>query len=320
MSRSDTDTPISPVQLEAVVHWVTRPPFAADLDTREARARLLAGCVAAQLRSIEGLLDEEPAEFVICSTVLSGFMAGDPQIAQRFFDLIEEGCGRRPLGIIQTYMCVGWGYALRFFARHTSTRRVLVVLLDVELDNLRYHLRQQAIGVLGFGVSSLLFTLPQDGGEVAQTGGPFADSAFKEFVMAIRSRHAKHGRQYTFGPFLNGEMGGMLDRLLGPRDFLAPNRNDELGHCFGADPFISIIDYLKARPLDAPVDVTAGAIAFNGYYAIATLRLHAGTHHVFHALDADSAALRALIGQYMPETLSPVTADPDVRAAEPSLP
>lgn len=301
----DSDAPVSsdtPAQLDAVIHWRTRPPFAADVDTREGRVRLLANMVVAQLRSIDAKLDEEPFEFLICSTVLSGFIGGSPLIAEKFFDLIEEGVGHRPSGIVQTYMCTGWAYALRFIGRHTTVRRALIVLVDVELDNLRYHLKQSAIGTLGFGVSTLLFSLPEERGTLAQTGGPFPDSAFKEFVMAVRSRHAKQGRKFTFGPFLKGEMGNMLDRLLGPADQLAPNRNEELGHCFGADPFIGIIDRLKSHPLDRPEDVTAGAIAFNGYYAVCTLRLHAQTYGDYRAIDATGRNIQALVDDHIGAT------------------
>jgi hypothetical protein len=294
------------ILLNAAIYWRMNPPFALDAGSMAEQIVALARCIAAQIRSLAPIIGDQPTDYVLCTTMLTSAIGGIRPNAELFFDVIERECGIRPSAIVNTYMCVGWGYALRFFSKHSDARRVLMTIVDVDIHHLRWHTNPPLVGKSGFGVGTMLMTLPEDRADTAETGGPFPDSAFKDMVLALRSRYAKRGKSYTFGPFLTGEMGGMLLRVLGA-DILAPNRNDRLGHCFGCDPWIGVIEYLQKNPLSAPQQVLLGAIAFNGYYVVCPMQLLPETHVDFRVSDADLGALDAAIADYLGGKWSPRT-------------
>jgi hypothetical protein len=290
--------------LNAAIYWRMNPPFALDAGTMEDQIAMLARCIAAQIRSLAPIIGDQPTDYVLCTTMLTSAIGGIQPNAELFFDVIERECGIRPSAIVNTYMCVGWGYALRFFSKHSNARRVMMTIVDVDIHHLRWHTNPPLVGKSGFGVGTMLMTLPEDRSDTAETGGPFPDSAFKDMVWALRSRYAKRGKSYTFGPFLAGDMGTMLQRVLGG-DMLAPNRNDRLGHCFGCDPWVGVIEYLQRNSLTAPQQVVLSAIAFNGYYVVCPLQLLPETHVDFRVSDADVGALKEVIADYLAGKGSP---------------
>lgn len=261
-------------QLHAALHWRVEPPFAieAEQSVQIDLAGRLAGIQIDQALRSSGF---EADALVVTSTALSAAITMQEAGEACFYDAIERSSGLRPQGIVNAYMCTGWGFALRHFMLHTDVTRLAISVVDVDLHNLAWQMEHPIIGRSGFGVTTLLFTLPQDRSRVPRCSGPHPNSAFNDFVMALKAHQARHGVQPTFIPFTLGPLASTAQRVLA-KGSLGPNRNAEFGHCFGADPWIGLIEWLADHPPAELRTVVAGAIAYNGYYTIAPV--HVGPH------------------------------------------
>ena len=257
-------------ELLAVLHWNISPPFAQDNPELDAQAVVLGRCIASQIAAIVPSEAAGMVDLVLASTVVSGAFSGSQDIGRRLFDTIESGCGMCPIGHMHTYMCTGWGYALRWFSRHTDARLVMICIVDVDVHNMSYHRQHQHIGKLGFAITTLLVRLADDRQVTAETGGPYAESAFKEFIRAVRIHNARHTPAVTFIPFFGPGLSEIAAKVL-DGGALGLNRHELYGHCFGSDPWIGLIEWVEANPLRAPVNVTAGAVALSGYYTVCDL-------------------------------------------------
>jgi hypothetical protein len=216
-----------------------------------------------------------------------------------FVDAVDGACCVRPQGILNVYMCTGWGYALRHFLRHTNIERLAIAILDVDVHNLAWQRHHPVIGLSGFGVTTLLFTLPLHRGAEPACAGPYPNSAFNEFLMALKARQARQGAQPTFIPFMVENLAASARRVLAASP-VGPDRNAELGHCFGADPWIGVVDWFRSNRPDTPRTIVAGAIAFNGYYTFAAVEAHPATHVAFERLDGGVDALERAIAAHTP--------------------
>jgi hypothetical protein len=285
---------MSAVRLSAAIHWRIEPPFAPAAPSDSARLGVLAECIGAQMRQIAPLIAGRDADLMLCSTYLSRYVTEKPGRCEEFLDEIAAATGRRPLDFLHIYECAGWGFALRFLAEHTDSRLAVLVIADIDVHDLTVFRDHPLIGRSGFCVTTLLLELPGDGQPTAFVDGPYPGSGFKEFLHAIRSLQAKSGRRPTFLPFLREDLGAMAERLVG-REVLGPNRFAEYGHCFGADPWIGVIEWMQREKPDGVRTVTAGALAYNGYFSLCAIDVSSATVVEFRTLDGDDAALDRII-------------------------
>lgn len=280
--------------LRAAVHWRVEPPFAMDAADLPAQVDLAGRLVGRQLADTLAATGFDAEALVVVSTVMTAAITMQADGDARFHDAIEQACGLRPQGILNAYMCTGWGYALRHFMLHTQVSRLAIAIVDLDPHNLAWQQRHPVIGPSGFGVTTLLFTLPAQRSAVPRCSGPHPNSAFNDFVMALKLRQARHGAQPTFIPFMLDALAGTAWRVLA-KDSLGPNRNAELGHCFGADPWIGVIEWFAARAPREDTTVVAGAVAYNGYYTYAPVAVAAATRLEFRRIDGHVQALESAI-------------------------
>lgn len=294
-----------PQQLHAAAHWRVEAPFAMDAASTAAQIDLAGRLVGHQLRETLQAVGFDAELLLVTSTVMSAAVTMQAQGQAVFYDAIEHGCGLRPEGILNAYMCTGWGYALRYCMRHTAVRRVAIAIVDLDPHNLAWQQNHPVIGPSGFGVTTLLFTLPEARDGTPHCSGPHANSAFNDLLMALRLHQARHDPLLTFVPFMLPGLASTAQRVLG-QSLLAPNRNEEFGHCFGADPWIGIVEWFASHGLGQTQTVLAGALAFNGYLTFAPVTLGPQTRLQLRRLQGDVASLeRALAGTAADTPLNP---------------
>lgn len=296
------------VRLAAAVHWRVSHPFALEADV-PTQVTLTGRLCGAQLSRTLRQTGFDAQALVVCSTVMSAAISMEAEGQARFHDAIERACGLRPQGLVNAYMCTGWAFALRHFMRHTSVERLAIAIVDLDLHNMAWQRCHPVIGPSGFGVTTLLLDLPADRSQLPRCSGPHANSAFNDFVMGLKAHLGRHGPQPTFIPFTQGALATTAQRVLGS-EWLGPNRNAEYGHCFGADPWIGLIEWFSERGVPAPTRSIAGAIAFNGYYAFAPLQVDPRTQLEFLQIDGDVAALEHCIAASSVPLCAPVAEAP----------
>lgn len=260
-------------RLRAALHTRIEAPFATGLADWQDRAERAGAMAGRQLAAAVAAHGQVPETTFVASTLLDPSVTTQPPALLRFCAAFEAASGQRLHGLVNAYLCAGWGFVLRHAMRNTRLRRIALSIVDLDLHDMAWQLDHPVIGRSGFGMSALLFDLPPAREALPGCGGPFANSAFTEFVMALRTPRARHGLAPTFLPFTQPALHGTAERVLGA-DTLAPNRYARWGHCFGSDPWIGMIEWLATQPDESPAPTTrvlAGAIGFNGYYTVSAL-------------------------------------------------
>ncbi len=278
--------------LLAALHTRIEQPFATALDDWIDRAALAGHLAGRQLAAAVATQGHAPEACFVSSTLLSASLTSRTVAVHRFTRAFEAASGLRLHGIVSAYMCAGWGFVLRHALRHTAIRRIAVCLVDLDLHDLSWHHEHPVIGRSGFGLSALLFDLPEARTALPECGGPHANSAFAELLMALRSHRQRHGLAPTFLPFTQPALHGMAERVLGAKTLTA-NRYATWGHCFGSDPWIGLIEWL-AEAHTPPGRVLVGAIGFNGYFTVSAIDVSAGTPTRFDVLDGETLCLTDL--------------------------
>ncbi len=234
--------------------------------------RPLAGASASTSGRIDWLVDEACRQaaqvrataagdwlHLVCTTCLSIMVTGWAENARRL--LAPLGA----VGLLQQYQCTGWGYALRFAQSRTRAPRLLLSIVDADIHDVVATGFEDAIGQIGYGVTTVGLALDAGRGVAPRCGGPFANKGFNELLRAIRDIHRQHGRTLTFMPFLADGLRQVGERLIGA-DTLAPNHYARYAHAFGGDPWIGLAEWQLASPPPASTAVTLGAFAYDGYF------------------------------------------------------
>lgn len=290
--NGQTNAPAARLELRAAVHWQVLPPFAPEAGVLIAQLEILAQCIGAQVEAI-GEMAAEDCGYALATTVLPADAGDPPEHLELLFGAIERRCGHRPEAMIHPYMCAGWGYAVEFYSRNTALRRLMLSIVDVDPLGFRAHTYHPAIGNQGFGITTVLLTLPEQRSGIVTTGAPPPARVFPEFVRNLRMYKSETKPTRVFLPYLRADLIRVAESALGSGD-LAPNRALKYSHCFGSDPFIGIIEWLQQEPLGEPVPVLVGGLAFNGYFAFSTLMVSPDTVVALQTVDgADDALMRA---------------------------
>ena len=103
-------------------------------------------------------------------------------------------------------------------------------------------------------------------------------------VATIIRRMATGREDLTLAlPFFPENIRQIFTRMLGGFQQL-PDLHDRWGHCFGSDPWLSIINQGIAEGFREPTKILACSIALNGYYCMAEVVANADSR--FYLEDA----------------------------------
>ena len=168
-----------------------------------------------------------------------------------------------PTQFVNAYECAGWGYALRLLSKYYEKHSyVLISILDLNLEQLSFWEESEAWGRSGFGVSTVLLKIGDPNAlKVAKSvsSNPMAD-----FCMNIK-RHGKAvNTEFLATPFFPLKTQKLNDRILKGFNRL-DDRHETMGHCFGSDPWISII---KTGVELQGTSILAGSLAYSGYWCM----------------------------------------------------
>jgi hypothetical protein len=284
------------IELLAALHWNIVPPFAQGNPELASQIDVIGRCIAAQARAVAPAAAWGTLDFMMSSTVISGAISGLAPVSQQLFDVVQRHCGRRPSAFLHTYMCAGWGYAFSHLLRHTDSRMVLLSIVDVDIHDLAYHRGHALIGKMGFGISTLLLRIPACRADMVQTAGPFAGSAFKEFILAMKLHNAKRSPVLSFIPFFDAGLSSIAEKIIGKAN-LGENCHEVYGHCFGSDAWIGIIEWLQKNPIAEPINVTAGTVALSGYFALSDIGIAPETRIGLQVIGGSESELEAAMSE-----------------------
>jgi hypothetical protein len=102
-----------------------------------------------------------------------------------------------------------------------------------------------------------------------------------EFATIVRRIAAKKNGVTLAMPFFPKNIRDMFTKLLAGQPQL-PDLHDDWGHCFGSDPWLSLLHYGINTEVESSKKFMVCSYALNGYYAIADVMMTADTQFILN--------------------------------------
>ena len=234
----------------------------------------LARAVGEQVSSC--LLDWQaplPDRHFMCSTIMDLVFARQLVDWSTLVGQMAQYTDVVPDMLINAYECASWGYCLRQALSHPRTSPyIMCTIVDLNLMDLSFWRANPNWGNSGFGIATLLFRAGSDAHQRVAVNVAKTNNFIAEFSIAVRNALTDRPDYKLALPFFPQTVTQLFKRLLPDADML-PDLHPRLGHCFGADPWISL---MEQAPHALPGQrFLATSVALNGYWAMADITLAA---------------------------------------------
>jgi len=216
---------------------------------------------------VGGMTANDIAAHFMCSTIIDIPFSSGALMWPKLQAAIGAYTACPPETVVNAYECAAWGYALRYaLERKLTTPYILCSIVDLNILDLSFWERNPNWGNSGFGIATLLFECEPEALSDVIVGVAKTSNSIAEFTIAMRETLKLRQGLKLAQPFFPSHVTELFFRLLPDADHL-PDLHPRLGHCFGADPWLSI---LTDAPKSAPGQrYLAASVALNGYWALA---------------------------------------------------
>lgn len=178
-----------------------------------------------------------------------------------------------PENFTAAYECAGWGFALAFAGRHCRPGSAVVIsVVDLNPFDISFWRGNAHWGHSGFGISTVVLRVPQDGRFQIETRASQSSYHMGEFCVALRKWLASSRSTFANTPFLPQSMVGIYAQFL-PVERVLPDLHAEFGHCFGSDTWVSFIRHHEQGHIRPGGIYTATSASLRGYWAITDLKI-----------------------------------------------
>lgn len=174
--------------------------------------------------------------------------------------------------LITGYECASWGFCLRYaFKELNPGDKIAISILDINVMNINYWHSNPNWGNSGFGLATIVLTLGADN----QVECHIAKSinAFGEFCLDLRRVSREQTDVVLVPPYFPTEIAAMYAKIV-PQEQRTENLVDDWGHCFGADPWVGLIEEVARGKAWQDTTYFATSVALNGYWTYAKLKLN----------------------------------------------
>ncbi len=237
----------------------------------------LSELIAAQTNQILAPLTEhEKAQIsrhFLCSTMIELPMTtGDISWSEISAMLVEHG-ENQPDTFINAYECASWGYSLRHYIKQgTNSGFMLVSIIDANVYDLEFWRYNEHWHSSGFGITTVLLEITAPLTNELVTQCALTHNSMAEFATVVR-RVATHRENCELAmPFFPDNIQEMFNKLLVNKPRLK-DRHQDWGHCFGSDPWLSILCHGLENKIKQPTNYLACSLALNGYFAMAEVKV-----------------------------------------------
>ncbi|MCW8879193.1 MAG: hypothetical protein OQJ89_05110 [Kangiellaceae bacterium] len=241
----------------------------------------LAQIIAIQTEKVVSSLSIEERQSInrhfLCSTMIElPFTSGEldwSEIVELFKKQPKSSEIPLPCSFVNAYECASWGYSARYYKRvEPQAKYLLFSILDANLLNLSFWKENENWGASGFGLTTVLIKTEQSDDHQVNDNSLIASCATTynstpEFATIIRRLVLNESEVKLSLPFFPEEIRVVFDKMLqaSPR---IPDLHHKWGHCFGSDPWLSIIEYGLEHSITKLERMLVCSIALNGYYCL----------------------------------------------------
>lgn len=254
----------------------------------EASFEWLSGLIHTQTEQVLAKLSEEERSQIdrhfLCSTMVEmPFTTGDiawSDVAEKLTALGPNN----PDTYINAYECASWGYSLRHYltyAKAEKKRFLLVSILDANLYDLTFWRYNENWHESGFGITTVLLEVTGEVSNELITQCALTHNSMAEFATVVRRTVTGRDNVCLALPFFPEHIQEMFNKLLA-KQWRLPDLHHNWGHCFGSDPWLSILCHSLENPPREEQKYMAASLALNGYFAMAEVRVNQDTHLILN--------------------------------------
>ncbi|KJZ14909.1 hypothetical protein TW85_07420 [Marinomonas sp. S3726] len=254
----------------------------------EASFEWLSGLIHTQTEQVLAKLSEEERSQIdrhfLCSTMVEmPFTTGDiawSDVAEKLTALGPNN----PDTYINAYECASWGYSLRHYltyAKAEKKRFLLVSILDANLYDLTFWRYNENWHESGFGITTVLLEVTGEVSNELITQCALTHNSMAEFATVVRRTVTGRDNVCLALPFFPEHIQEMFNKLLA-KQWRLPDLHHNWGHCFGSDPWLSILCHSLENPPLEEQKYMAASLALNGYFAMAEVRVNQDTHLILN--------------------------------------
>lgn len=244
---------------------------------------LLAKTLGQQVNQLIEDTGINPAEFqrhFLCSTMIELPFTSQSVKWQDIAEQLSEYGEHQPTTFVNAYECASWGYSLRHYLKHDlksdKPKYMIVSIIDANVYNLEFWRYNDHWEHSGFGITTVIIEVQGELTDELLTGTAVTHNGVAEFATVVRRTVAAKGPKETAPklalPFFPVNVQQMFAKLLRGQPSL-PDLHAQHGHCFGSDPWLSLLTYglsqRLSQKIEQPEHFMACSVALNGYYAIA---------------------------------------------------
>ena len=212
----------------------------------------------------------------LCSTMVELPMTTGKISWQQISEKMRKAGAQYPDTFVNAYECASWGYSLRHYLKHqhrtgksdASSRFLMVSIIDANVYNLEFWRYNEHWEHSGFGITTLLLEVTGELTDELTIMSAATHNSMAEFATVVRRTATKKTHSTLAMPFFPENIQTMFTNLLGGKSRL-PDLHADWGHCFGSDPWLSILTHALDNPINAPTSFLACSLALNGYFALA---------------------------------------------------
>jgi len=254
----------------------------------EASFDWLSGLIHTQTEQVLAKLSEEERSQIdrhfLCSTMVEmPFTTGDIAWSDVAEKLTALG-SNNPDTYINAYECASWGYSLRHYltyAKAEKKRFLLVSILDANLYDLTFWRYNENWHESGFGITTVLLEVTGEVSNELITQCALTHNSMAEFATVVRRTVTGRDNVCLALPFFPEHIQEMFNKLLA-KQWRLPDLHHNWGHCFGSDPWLSILCHSLENPPVEEQKYMAASLALNGYFAMAEVRVNQDTHLILN--------------------------------------
>jgi hypothetical protein len=181
---------------------------------------------------------------------------------------------------INAYECASWGFSLRHYLQHEQEPQFLLVsILDANIYDLEFWRYNEHWHESGFGITTVLLEVTKPVTHELVTQCAVTHNSMAEFATVVRRSVAQRDNCTLAMPFFPENIQQMFEKLLANQARL-PDLHHSLGHCFGADPWLSILNTGLNNSITQNKHYLACSLALNGYFAMAEVTVTPQTQFI----------------------------------------
>lgn len=223
---------------------------------------------------------------LFCSTMIESPFTSQAITWADFREQFADSLPVLPSLFINAYECASWGFALRYaLQRDLEQRFFTVTVVDVNVYDLAFLNNNPNWERSGFGAAT--FVLEREAYDPMSLATDYSKSQnhMRDFSLFVKKQAALDPSATVVLPFYPEALRQMLSKVLGKIPHL-PDLHAEMGHCFGSDPWISLIKHHQDHQINPEQSYFVLSSALNGYYSSLHLKIASGAPLLFVEGDA----------------------------------